>query len=1535
MQKINKKEEKKEYVQKKCREQNEKMSKSLDTQGKKSKGKEAPSKKVCFSLQESTSKSSDKSARTKSRKKLLDSNASSLTSRKSLHTAETTPTPVKGKSPSDIGKPAKKTKLNFDEKLEQPTDDSVGKGKERDCFKKNDQLRHCQDDPHNNSDSEEPYVIPNSQISERSAQRMSLPSVRTTDTVHCSNKLNKTFTISSACPEFDDITHRQDIDNEKTTETREKNIDSKDKTVVEKDDNVSIVNSGIMSTGVSKVIPGKGLKSEGMEVYEECSVMENSMSLDPVSQTPDTSSKPKKRKKMRLSDALDYSFLDDDVNDMYSQIKNRRRETRRLSDYQYYVNLKSEDTSLQNMPLDASQKQNNIFRGKTRREEQHQSENEDSHVDISKKQPKKGRSVSSLVKVNASETEMDSGRFPAVPKLKHSVKNVTHFTLPDSQFAQLKLNRSYGSLDSTELVPESKEVATKEDNPASNKRGKRQKKPKKQLNIECNSEGQVTDKTRKERQDQAESNNKRRSRKNSNCPPKNENDSVNVTETTGEMNPENISGSKRAPSTKGRKRGRSQKQAQLVETTKNNENDVTEKVANSPPNTCQVRSAPDQSQTDICSTEDISPAKFTKKRRMTASHEGKPVQERKKRGGEGNSKRGGKSRKRGVVGKIKEDGSDDGTSKLISSSKVKENASTPGEEISVMLGLNGEVEVDFPTRFLSAPIPERLPNDWYEGSEDRNADDTGTTRNARKCNRNRNTSYVICANDDQDKVTPQNKSGRVHARSKPRHTNDSEDNHHKDTSCESQRTDGSDTVTSQSKSRVDHNSPRKMLDTNISNSPHYRENGNKYVLEIQENPVENLLINQKVGDREEPETEDIVLTIASNKVKAIGKTSQQTKRRKKGYSKSMEIQDSNSKVTSPRKSGQGEFSESTDKQKMQTREDTTTVKMDSYKQGGNVEIECKEERLGDNEKMARATTDSNEKETEQLTTEQIEIIGTAIIVERPEDSGTQVTRKLSVDMEEMTTEEGNVPAKKTDSLVVEKNTSFVCDSVNMKSGMFQQTDETDQRDAPEAVNLVSITEGKGQDLACHNTQFEVLGETNKPKLPERNHGNTAWPSDDDFGLPEFKNGDGLLSESETEEQKDKPVLTEVFACDTASEETEFALEVTPEVQDFLQHQTEDEEEFALPENIQMISPVRSEHRLVPVEWDDEEMRDKLMHEDERRYGPKEKIGKMVQDSDQPENSEHSCTDTGEKCEEIEEITKHRATDETEECEFDDETTEIRTKLIRAGKLSSLSDNSEKIITGKLTGVTTDAAMAQAVNLQLPDACIVTGSTPYDSGTATTKTVCATENAVGATQQPVEEGRFERGSGEAEVRETVGLGNCSSDEENNGKCSFVIVNIEGNWQNFEESEKENGEPEDQVLVANRDLSKEVVKDAGGTHVEEFVPTEEQRSISDIDFDDEIVIQDNYDKVISNGDDGIQSRDEDSTPQPEDRPTLEEYEIAQANSDDSDENLMDDDDDDLNKSIDLNGNIENDQDGQDEQRDSATLELIQLEQRIMVR
>ena len=261
----------------------------------------------------------------------------------------------------------------------------------------------------------------------------------------------------------------------------------------------------------------------------------------------------------------------------------------------------------------------------------------------------------------------------------------------------------------------------------------------------------------------------------------------------------------------------------------------------------------------------------------------------------------------------------------------------------------------------------------------------------------------------------------------------------------------------------------------------------------------------------------------------------------------------------------------------------TTVKMDSHekdyqdKQGGNVVIECKKEPL-DDEKIAGANTAVNKKETEQLTTEQMGIIGTAIIVEMPEDSAAQVTEKLSMNLEEITAE-SNISTKKTDSLVVKKKyKSFVCETVDMNSGMFQQTDETDQQDEPKAVNLVSITEEKDQDLACDNTQFEVHGETSKLKLPEINDGSIGWPSDDEFGLPEFKNDDRLVSESETEEQKIKPVIADGFACDTASEETEFALEVTPEVQDFLQHQTEDEEEFALSENIELISPVTNEHR---------------------------------------------------------------------------------------------------------------------------------------------------------------------------------------------------------------------------------------------------------------------------------------------------------------------------------------------------------------------
>ena len=1516
-------------------------------------------------MQES-SKSSDRSTRAKSSKKLLDSNTSSLTPKKSLSTAETTLTPVREKIPVDIGRPAKKPKLNFDEEIDQFKDDSLSKEKKGDDLKKNDQLRHCQDDTYNNtedrfhSDSEEPYVIPDSQVSGRFVRRRSLLLMRTTDTVHSPNMLNKTFTISSVRSEFDDTTQEK-------TKVQSKIIDSKDETVAKKGDNAIVVNNDITSTGDSKAELRKGLESQDMKVYKEYSVLENNTSEDPVSQTPSTNSKPRKRKKTKQSDSLDYSFLDDDVNDMYSQIKNRRRGTRRLSaslDSQYYIdsNLNSEDALLQSISFDASQKQNDIFSGETRRKRRKRSENEVAQVVNSKKPLKKDRSISSLTEANPSETDLDSSRFPLVPQLKRSVENITHFALPDSQFAQLKLDRSYSSIDITDLILESKEDTSKEHNDASNKTRKMQKKAKKETNIESKPEGEVTNKRRKERLVQVESNNnKRKSRKPSNCTPKDENDSV--TEATIEMNPENISGSRPVPGTKGRNRGRSRKQAHglVVETAKNSGNDVVGKVAKLPQNTGQVRDAPDQSQIDICSTGDANTDKFTKKRKRTMSQEGEAVQEKKKRGGQGNSRGGGKSRKSGVVGKIKEDGSDDKASKELASSKVLKNDGTNGEEISVMLGLDGEFEVEFPPGYLSKPIVETLPNDWYEGAEDGNADDTKTTNSA---NMNRNN--VRCKSNDKHQDNPWNKSGRVCVDSVPRHhINDSEDSQQKDASHKCQRTDGSDTFASECKSHVDDSSLRNVLDTD--NSPCCKENGNECDQEIQDNSIE--------GSK----TEDIVLPIRANEVKAAGKTSQRTKRKKKGCNISMEVKDCSSKVlsSSTKKTSQMEFYESTERQKILIRENTTFLLMGSDEkeyqdeQGGDVVVECKEERLGDgNEKIAGATTDDNNKEAVQPTTEQMGIIGTAFIVEMPQDSATEVTKKLSTDMEEV------------DPLTVKNwGKTYTPEAVNEQSDKFQQTGEIDGRDATQAGNSVSIIEGKGQDVARDSVQFEVLGESSKSKLPEIDDGNIVRPrtsfyqvkaenprSDDEFSFPESENDDTLLPLSEIEE----PVTTEGFSCDTESEETEFALQLTPEVQEFLQHQTEDEEEFALPEDTEMTSPVRSEHRLVLRELCGEEKGRKLMHEYEKRPEPKEKFGMMMQEggNDQPEDSEHldtdndtvsSTTDPGKK-QNGEIIIKHSATDETDEDDRErkarivdagdelDEITEKKTKLIGSGKMISMSVSSEFI-----TGTATDVPRAQEVNLRPSVACAVTGSNPYDSDTVTKETARATESEIAGTQNPIEKDRFKKVSCETEVKENVNLGNSSSDEESKGKCSLVIVNIEGNWQNFDESEKNHKtsprESEDQMLVANEDLSKDVVEDVGATHVEELVPTAvEQRGIPDDESDDEIVIPNNYDQVNSTGDDGIQSRDEDSTPQPEDRPTLEEYEMAQADSEDSDENLMDDDDDydDLNQDIDLNGNFENDQDkseingngsvsteGQDGQVDPVNLGSIQLEQRIQVR
>ena len=137
-----------------------------------------------------------------------------------------------------------------------------------------------------------------------------------------------------------------------------------------------------------------------------------------------------------------------------------------------------------------------------------------------------------------------------------------------------------------------------------------------------------------------------------------------------------------------------------------------------------MRDAQKQSQIDICSSEDVNTDTFTNKRKRTKSQEGEVVQEKKKRGGRRNSRCGEKSRKLDVVDKIPENGSDDRAAMEAAGSKVLENEGTPGEEISVMLGLNGEFEVEFPPRYLSEPTPETLPKDWYDGAEDVNIDDT-------------------------------------------------------------------------------------------------------------------------------------------------------------------------------------------------------------------------------------------------------------------------------------------------------------------------------------------------------------------------------------------------------------------------------------------------------------------------------------------------------------------------------------------------------------------------------------------------------------------------------------------------------------------------------------------------------------------------------------------------------------------------------------------------------------------------------------------
>ena len=137
-----------------------------------------------------------------------------------------------------------------------------------------------------------------------------------------------------------------------------------------------------------------------------------------------------------------------------------------------------------------------------------------------------------------------------------------------------------------------------------------------------------------------------------------------------------------------------------------------------------MRDAQEQSQIDICSSEDVNTDTFMNKRKRTKSQEGEVVQEKKKCGGWRHSRCGEKSRKLDVVDKIPENGSDDRAAIEAAGSKFLENEGTPGEEISVMLGLNGEFEVEFPPRYLSEPSMEMLPKDWYDGAEDVNIDDT-------------------------------------------------------------------------------------------------------------------------------------------------------------------------------------------------------------------------------------------------------------------------------------------------------------------------------------------------------------------------------------------------------------------------------------------------------------------------------------------------------------------------------------------------------------------------------------------------------------------------------------------------------------------------------------------------------------------------------------------------------------------------------------------------------------------------------------------
>ena len=502
-QKINRKEDKKEYVQRKCREHNKDIGRTSSTSDKRTEAVGETSRKVSFRIQDVGPGG--------------DTNSKSETSKVSTEKkARSSGSP---KSPS-----CTKRKLS-DSNTEQRSPGAQGStGPNPTKRQRMDIITDAND--MSQSDSEDPFIIPNSQQAQhhkgKSHRRLSLPVFTTGESAHHGSILNKTFTISTAptTPDGQDIdvtmTNESVVvrDVKEMAKTGCQNVSSDNKVKLRDGENEDARSSGFKSRSVAciesdaiRVSVDKKLDKdkETVLVVGESQLSDFNQTESSESQNvtlPSQEIRRKRGRKKKLVNSLDYSFLDDDAHDMYSQIKNRRRSHGTShpiyldSNYsidtsllQYSEELISQNVSIEASPLDGKlehpvEQEQKVPLGSVETSEP--DSQLDNPADSSWAQcPDESPQITST----PNEGEILSTEIPVVPKLSVT-ENIMHFTLPDSQYAQFKLKKGYKNPNNMVFIPASDESVTLKEGGKS-KKERREPKVAKSSKMDKNSKDEV------------------------------------------------------------------------------------------------------------------------------------------------------------------------------------------------------------------------------------------------------------------------------------------------------------------------------------------------------------------------------------------------------------------------------------------------------------------------------------------------------------------------------------------------------------------------------------------------------------------------------------------------------------------------------------------------------------------------------------------------------------------------------------------------------------------------------------------------------------------------------------------------------------------------------------------------------------------------------------------------------------------------------------------------------------------------------------